>query len=79
MNLPVVPYIGTWIETMIGANAQRQANVVPYIGTWIETYWHLNRIFEDKVVPYIGTWIETSGISSMIAAPTCRTLYRYVD
>ena len=33
----VVPYIGTWIET-IGANKrQKRAIVVPYIGTWIET------------------------------------------
>ena len=37
----VVPYIGTWIET-IGANKrQKRAIVVPYIGTWIETRDHV--------------------------------------
>ena len=33
----VVPYIGTWIETGIGAKKRQEAAVVPYIGTWIET------------------------------------------
>ena len=31
----VVPYIGTWIETI--AVSHNRACVVPYIGTWIET------------------------------------------
>ena len=40
-GLIVVPYIGTWIET-IGANKrQKRAIVVPYIGTWIETRDHV--------------------------------------
>ena len=34
---PVVPYIGTWIETK-GKNIMLTREiVVPYIGTWIET------------------------------------------
>ena len=33
----VVPYIGTWIETSMGAAAWGLFPVVPYIGTWIET------------------------------------------
>ena len=32
----VVPYIGTWIET-ISAFILLEDDVVPYIGTWIET------------------------------------------
>ena len=33
----VVPYIGTWIETVLFLNDNIQMKVVPYIGTWIET------------------------------------------
>ena len=37
----VVPYIGTWIETMIVILNISVIAVVPYIGTWIETYFDL--------------------------------------
>ena len=33
----VVPYIGTWIETIQYRNLDKLDIVVPYIGTWIET------------------------------------------
>ena len=33
----VVPYIGTWIETIGGWYVRISGLVVPYIGTWIET------------------------------------------
>ena len=33
----VVPYIGTWIETIHFYLFRVRASVVPYIGTWIET------------------------------------------
>ena len=33
----VVPYIGTWIETMMIKKSEICLTVVPYIGTWIET------------------------------------------
>ena len=33
----VVPYIGTWIETMLEPTDLSAKSVVPYIGTWIET------------------------------------------
>ena len=33
----VVPYIGTWIETVMGNGGAFFRDVVPYIGTWIET------------------------------------------
>ena len=33
----VVPYIGTWIETIVNVEPVHSINVVPYIGTWIET------------------------------------------
>ena len=35
--MPVVPYIGTWIETANLTFLSCQLAVVPYIGTWIET------------------------------------------
>ena len=34
----VVPYIGTWIETLFPLQHPTQSHVVPYIGTWIETH-----------------------------------------
>ena len=33
----VVPYIGTWIETLTLNRVEQVLLVVPYIGTWIET------------------------------------------
>ena len=33
----VVPYIGTWIETIVNMSVALILSVVPYIGTWIET------------------------------------------
>ena len=35
--MKVVPYIGTWIETIIIDLLEISCMVVPYIGTWIET------------------------------------------
>ena len=54
----VVPYIGTWIETHVGAKIYVTV-VVPYIGTWIETGITGIKTRWWGVVPYIGTWIET--------------------
>ena len=34
----VVPYIGTWIETVYAYDVSYPNEVVPYIGTWIETF-----------------------------------------
>ena len=36
-DIKVVPYIGTWIETLTSIKVDKPNNVVPYIGTWIET------------------------------------------
>ena len=56
--LPVVPYVGTWIEIEL-----RQTNgliliVVPYVGTWIEISSLIDWSGIIGVVPYVGTWIE---------------------
>ncbi len=75
----VVPYIGTWIETLYKSRSKVRYLVVPYIGTWIETR-HLLRSTERAiVVPYIGTWIETVKDRQDNAGKESRTLYRYVD
>ena len=37
LKVTVVPYIGTWIETLFGDSERGEEFVVPYIGTWIET------------------------------------------
>ena len=58
-NIDVVPYIGTWIETIGKTVTLHGASVVPYIGTWIETTLFRKSRKATSVVPYIGTWIET--------------------
>ena len=59
----VVPYIGTWIETLFRIGKLSQVPVVPYIGTWIETRkgFRADEV-PPSVVPYIGTWIETKDL-----------------
>ena len=37
LKVIVVPYIGTWIETVLQNLSVKRPEVVPYIGTWIET------------------------------------------
>ena len=39
----VVPYIGTWIETIEDKFKDEEKVVVPYIGTWIETIYFLRK------------------------------------
>ena len=46
MNLQVVPYIGTWIETGRENDAGFIIRVVPYIGTWIETV----QVYQEQIV-----------------------------
>ena len=58
-KMSVVPYIGTWIETVTENTNETTGRVVPYIGTWIETCIMCKSINSSYVVPYIGTWIET--------------------
>ena len=41
----VVPYIGTWIETIMLRYHLQLQWVVPYIGTWIETLLRILRIY----------------------------------
>ena len=64
--ITVVPYIGTWIETMKVKETGTAEHVVPYIGTWIETPQQGVAPLVGLVVPYIGTWIETDEIADAI-------------
>ena len=75
----VVPYIGTWIETLKRMDILNAGGVVPYIGTWIETLIKHGQSPAKPVVPYIGTWIETPPNNTLLINDLCRTLYRYVD
>ncbi len=36
-DLSVVPYVGTWVETIYSNKQANSFNVVPYVGTWVET------------------------------------------
>ena len=58
-KIGVVPYAGTWIETMLHKNWELASEVVPYAGTWIETILPKKILIVCIVVPYAGTWIET--------------------
>ena len=33
----VAPYVGAWIETVLGRALKRYFGVAPYVGAWIET------------------------------------------
>ena len=79
MEVTVVPYIGTWIETLYSDEQREKLKVVPYIGTWIETTHKERGDTGHDVVPYIGTWIETLKNCTNWKMQICRTLYRYVD
>ena len=60
VSLAVVPYAGTWIETMKVTFYRFNKCVVPYAGTWIETSVTGMLTAPSPVVPYAGTWIETA-------------------
>ena len=61
-KIPVVPYAGTWIETVDIKTSIHKSGVVPYAGTWIETQVRMDYVYQARVVPYAGTWIETCEI-----------------
>ena len=63
---PVVPLVGTWIETSIVLSTKQHSIVVPLVGTWIETKTHIYLKPPAKVVPLVGTWIETHARSHEI-------------
>ena len=80
LQIIVVPYIGTWIETLLSLVIGVSSLVVPYIGTWIET-------IDDTDIAYKITFCRTlyryvdwnyckHSLNPLIAG---RTLYRYVD
>ena len=45
----VVPYRGTWVETLQSGIDKRVTDVVPYRGTWVET-----RVLQ-KINKYFGS------------------------
>ena len=56
----VAPYVGAWIETLVGDEVVLHQLVAPYVGAWIETYFNAQIQQEQaKVAPYVGAWIET--------------------
>ena len=55
----VVPYRGTWVETVKAVDNINEVGVVPYRGTWVETGIITDNFILDSVVPYRGTWVET--------------------
>ena len=37
LQTKVAPYVGAWIETLIGGKISSGISVAPYVGAWIET------------------------------------------
>ena len=58
-NLLVAPYVGAWIETVLGRALKRYFGVAPYVGAWIETRQTSQNVCQSDVAPYVGAWIET--------------------
>ena len=79
-RLYVVPYIGTWIETLV-----RPIITYGIASRTLYRYVDWNPVISMKwtrrkgVVPYIGTWIETRNVRHFLRSTRSRTLYRYVD
>ena len=78
-KIGVVPYAGTWIETVSLKTFCDKIIVVPYAGTWIETVNDLGAKAKAAVVPYAGTWIETAARKSELSHQSCRSLRGNVD
>ena len=47
----VVPYIGTWVETITIIVVKLSKSVVPYIGTWVET------LYENDLICIAGSYL----------------------
>ena len=76
---PVVPYIGTWIETTMICKYPWIRFVVPYIGTWIETP-DGGYGFYDAQGRTLYRYVDWNQPESKIKKYSLsRTLYRYVD
>ena len=59
LRRPVVPRVGTWVESCLRKGMRVNYQVVPRVGTWVERIWmrSLERI--RRVVPRVGTWVES--------------------
>ena len=78
-KIGVVPYAGTWIETVLGDYDKEGGAVVPYAGTWIETRILRRTGLTGQVVPYAGTWIETGMYTTLKVGANGRSLRGNVD
>ena len=77
--MPVVPYVGTWIEIASLRFPSLSCSVVPYVGTWIEIISSIIHFDMAIVVPYVGTWIEISFSVTQGCLLACRSLRGNVD
>ena len=59
----VAPYVGAWIETLLGYINKNTHTVAPYVGAWIETRTSLRASAHTTVAPYVGAWIETINLT----------------
>ena len=64
MEIPVTPYVGVWIETLLKITGISGNVVTPYVGVWIETADKRDQDQLPYVTPYVGVWIETALVSA---------------
>ena len=51
MQKPVVPLVGTWIETVMANKGYTLNAVVPLVGTWLETACQLSLKMIQYIIP----------------------------
>ena len=56
----VTPFVGVWIETLIGGLFSSGGSVTPFVGVWIETKVTTQMPCVNYVTPFVGVWIETA-------------------
>ena len=56
-NLQVTPFMGVWIEIVIGVIKLVGSAVTPFMGVWIEIFLRNDNVEYNPVTPFMGVWI----------------------
>ena len=75
----VTPFVGVWIETLLGGLFGKSNTVTPFVGVWIETRTGCFNAGSCCVTPFVGVWIETCPSRYTQTASESHTLRGCVD
>ena len=65
--LLVAPFMGAWIEIVLGLIEHRpHQTVAPFMGAWIEIKGYKTKTGKSFVAPFMGAWIEITCMNSKI-------------